>query len=126
MNSAFCAIARLSSPKINFAIALEIRIPDQLDEGSSAEAVRRGKLTRRAAFIQRERRELKRGTPEEAEEQEEEKGGWPPEGSRSILVIHSGMVYSLILCFLLLPHLPPASISWTRISRASRRGPGYE
>lgn len=41
-NSALCAIARLSGPKINFAIALEIRIPDQLDEGSSAEAARRG------------------------------------------------------------------------------------
>lgn len=36
------AIARLSGPKINLAIALEIRIPDQLNEGSSAEAARRG------------------------------------------------------------------------------------
>lgn len=77
----------------------------------------RRKLTRRERHSFSGRRELKRGAPEEAGAQEEEKGEMP-EGSRSILVIHSGMLYSLIL--------PPASISWTRISRASRRGPGYE
>lgn len=118
-NSVLYAIVRLSAPEMNFAIALKIRIRDY--PGCEREGGREGrraawrKLTRRAAFIQG-RRELKRGAAEEAAVRRRKRG--MPEGSRSILVIHSGMVYSLIL--------PPSSISWTRISRASRRGPGYE
>lgn len=52
----------------------------------------RKKLMRRAAFIQPETWVKKR-----RRSRARRRKRWMPEGSRSILVIHSGMVYSLIL-----------------------------